>query len=202
MRPFESLLVRRPSVLNLLHWAGLVSPISQTTSEELAALERHAAGAESALEIGSFQGVSAARIARVLEPSGVLVCVDPWLEVDGRRNPCWAIFNRHLLRKGLSSRIRVLRGLSGAQESKLPPSLDFAFVDGDHSWTGIETDWGLVASRMKPGGRVCLHDCVVPASEPWRKPDSVRFFDQIIREDRRFEVIDIVFSMVTLRKVT
>lgn len=200
MKLLETLLARRPAILNLLHWANLASPASQTSLEELAALERHAAGAEAALEIGSFQGVSAVRIARALAPSGVLVCVDPWPEPNGKSNPCFAIFNRHLSRQGFRSRIRILRGFSGAVESELPASLDFAFVDGDHSWAGIETDWGLVAGRVKPGGRVCLHDCAVPEPEPWRHPESVLFFDQVIRQDQRFELIEIVHSMVTLRK--
>lgn len=86
-------------------------------------------------------------------------------------------------------------------ESEIPGSLDFAFVDGDHSWAGIETDWRLVAERMRPGGRVCLHDCVIPAAEPWRNPESVRFFSQIIAPDRRFDLIEVVHSMVVLRKL-
>ncbi len=200
MKLLEILLARRPAILNLLHWANLASPVSQTNLEELSALERHAAGAEVALEIGSFQGISAVRIARSIAPSGVLVCVDPWPEPSGKSNPCFAIFNRHLARQGFSSRIRILRGFSGTLESELPASLDFAFVDGDHSWSGLETDWGLVAGRVNPGGRVCLHDCAVPAPEPWRHPESVDYFDQVIRHDRRFELIEIVHSMVTLRK--
>lgn len=202
MKLLETFLARRPSILNMLHWAKLASPVSQTTPEELAALERHASGAEVALEIGSFQGVSAMRIARALAPSGVLVCVDPWPEERGRSNPCFAIFNRHLTRQDLKTRIRILRGFSGALESELPASLDFAFIDGDHSWAGIETDWSLVAHRVKSGGRLCLHDCAVPTSEPWRQPESVRYFDQVIRQDGRFELIEIVHSMVALRRST
>lgn len=201
VRLFGSLLVRRPSVLNLLHWAGLASPISQTSAAELAALERHAANARTALEIGSFQGVSAARIAAAMEPTGVLFCVDPWLEVNGKQNPCWSIFTRHIERQELGSRIRVLRGFSGELQLEIPSALDFAFIDGDHAWAGIETDWSLVGGRMRPGGRVCLHDSLVPPSEPWRSPDSVRYFEQVIRLDRRFELIDIVHSMAVLRRL-
>jgi hypothetical protein len=65
-RSLEKLFFRRPRVLNLFHWANFVNATSQTIPAELEALERHAARARQALEIGTDQGVSAARIAGAL----------------------------------------------------------------------------------------------------------------------------------------
>ena len=84
-RFLEKRFFRRPRVLNFLHWANLVGATSQTIPVELKALERHAAGAHQALEIGTYQGVSAARIAGALAPDGLLYCVDPWPKIDGQR---------------------------------------------------------------------------------------------------------------------
>ena len=56
----------RPRVLNLMHLANLVEATSQTVPTELDALERHATGARQALEIGTYQGVSAAKIAAAI----------------------------------------------------------------------------------------------------------------------------------------
>ena len=201
-RSLESLFFRRPRVLNLLHWANFVNATSQTIPAELDALERHAAGARQALEIGTYQGVSAARIAGALAPGGLLYCVDPWPETKKRpNNPCWSICQRHLRRSGVNGRIRILRGYSREIASQMPNQLDFAFIDGDHSWEGIKTDWTLVSEKVHPGGVVCLHDSFTPAGEDWRHPDSCVYFEKVIQHDARFSVIEVVHSLAVLRKL-
>jgi predicted O-methyltransferase YrrM len=107
----ERLFSRRPRVLNALHSVSLVKPTGQTIPVELNALERYATGACQALEIGTDQGVSAARIARALAPTGLLYCVDPWPEGDRGEHPCLSICQRHLRRSGVKRRVRILRGL-------------------------------------------------------------------------------------------
>jgi predicted O-methyltransferase YrrM len=154
-----------------------------------------------ALEIGTYQGVSAARIASVLAETGLLFCVDPWPETNGQPNPCWQICNRHLQRIGVQGRIRIVRGFSGQVEKQIPYNLDFAFIDGDHSWNGIATDWRIVAPRIKSGGVICLHDTVVPVDEPWRTLDSVRFYQEIISKDDNFILLEAVHSLSVLKKV-
>ena len=70
MNVLERSLLTRPRLLNLLHRLYFAHPLSQTNATELTAVSRHAAGAYMALEIGTFQGVSAACIASVLGPVG------------------------------------------------------------------------------------------------------------------------------------
>jgi hypothetical protein len=148
----EKAFFRRPRILNELHRLRLVAATSQTIEIELRKIEQYAAGSVNALEIGTYQGVSASRIAAVLASTGVLFCVDPWPEVSGRQNPCWQICDRHLRRSHLRRRIQIVRGYSGEMEAQIPGNLDFAFIDGDHSWNGISTDWQIVAPRIAPGG--------------------------------------------------
>jgi predicted O-methyltransferase YrrM len=198
----ETFFFRRPRVLNVLHWASLVNATSQTIPAELEALERYATGACQALEIGTYQGVSAARIARALAPEGLLYCVDPWPESQkGQINPCWSICQRHLRHSGVMNRVRILRGYSREMESQMPVQLDFAFVDGDHSWEGIKTDWMIVSERMLPGAVVCLHDSFAPAGEDWRHLDSCVYFEKVIQNDDRFCLIEVVHSLAVLRRV-
>src|ERR1700683_5393721 len=198
----EKVFFRPPRILNVLHGANLFKATSQTIPAELDALERHAAGARQALEIGTYQGVSAARIARAVSPAGLLYCVDPWPVVSGRQsNPCWSICERHLLRSGVKDRIRVLRGYSGEVATQMPDHLDFAFVDGDHSWEGIKTDWTIVSEKIQPGGVVCMHDSFSPAGEEWRHLDSCVYFERVIQGDARFSVIEVIHSLAVLRKL-
>lgn len=152
-----------------------------------------------ALEIGTFEGVSAVRIARAIAQNGVLHCVDPWFEVAGN-NPCWSIAMRHLRRSGVMAKVTIHRDLSANVQASLPSALEFAFIDGDHSRKGIETDWNIVAPRIQPGGIVCLHDSVTPASEPWRILDSMKFFSEVITNDPRFEHMETVHSLAILRR--
>src|ERR1700686_3995531 len=201
-RALENLFFRRPRLLNILHWADCVNATSQTIPAELEALEHHAAGVRQALEIGTYQGVSAARIAGALAPGGLLYCVDPWPETNKRpNNPCWSIFERHLRRTGVMDRIRILKGYSAEMAAQMPDHLDFAFVDGDHSWEGIQTDWAIVSRKMRPGGVVCLHDSFTPAGEKWRHLDSCDYFEKVIQKDTRFSVIERIHSLAVLRKL-
>jgi len=200
MKSLEQLFFQRPRILNQLHRLRLAHATSQTTTEERAALERYATGARKALEIGTYQGVSAVRIARALAPDGILFCVDPWLGKNGRTDPCWQICERNLLRANVRHKVRILRAFTSEIESELPTNLDFSFIDGDHSMKGIETDWRIVSPRMRQQGVICLHDSVTPVAEPWRHLDSVDYYQDVISKDWNFETIQIVHSMAVVRR--
>jgi predicted O-methyltransferase YrrM len=198
----DKLFFRRPRILNVLHLLRLIGPTSQTIPSELDGLARHAKGKMRALEIGSYQGVSAAVIAEALDAKGNLHCIDPWPDTPhGSTSPEYLMFERHLRRLGLWERIVVLRGLSGEIAERIPEDLDFIFVDGDHSWAGIEADWKIVQQKLRPGGNVCFHDTIVPASEPWRTLESVRFFEEVIVRDPEFIVVERMHSMTVLERV-
>ena len=194
-------LANRPRIWNTLHYLKLVEPSSQTIETELLALGRYAANADLAAEIGSYQGVSAVYIARAISPKGRLWSVDPWPDQQKRPNPCYSIFMRHVERSGVSGKISVVRKKSDEASDDLPETFDFAFIDGNHSWDGVDTDWKLMSPRMKQGGYICLHDSVVPSGETWRAVhDSVRYFEEVIRSDSRFEYCETVHSLVVLRR--
>jgi predicted O-methyltransferase YrrM len=200
MSLLERLFHRRPKVWDLLHRIHMVRAISQTNAVELAALAKYAARAKIALEIGSFQGVSAATIARNLQSGGYLYCVDPWPSKIGHSDPVFQIFIRHLNRTKTTDKIRIIRDFSANVADRLPTQLDFAFIDGDHSWEGIEVDWAIVAPRLKEAGVICLHDTAIPSEEPWRDFESCHFYDLKIRPNNNFELVDTVYSMRILRK--
>lgn len=200
MKVLEKVFLRRPRILNELHKYHLVEAMSQTNEVELTAIARYARGAVIAVEVGTYQGVSAGRIAAALDPNGVLFCVDPWSGGTGGVDPCFEICKRHLTRTRTQNRIRIVRGYSRDVAEQLPGKVDFAFIDGDHSWSGIETDWNLIVERMVSSGIVCLHDTAIPPTEPWRKLESSRFYDEVIAKDPRFETIETVHSTRVVRK--
>ena len=201
MNILERVFFRRPRILNLLHIVGLVGATSQTNEIERKELARHAAGAKCALEIGAFQGVSTGTIATALDSAGKLYCVDPWSDFKSDLpDPCYQIFSRHLARRGLLHMVIVLRGYSSQVVDRIPNDLDFIFVDGDHSWEGIEADWAIVRSKLSVGGKVCLHDTATPESEPWRILETVSYFETVISKDPEFRLVDTVHSMNVLQR--
>lgn len=192
---------RRPRILNVLHALRLYRAYSQTLVSELECIRNHASGRKMALEIGTHMGVSAAVIARALADDGKLVCVDPWESKPGKEHPCFSICLRELQRQGVLAKVEFLKGFSHEAEAQMPKECDFVFVDGDHSYQGLETDWGITLRRLKPGGIVCFHDTTVPPGETQRDFGSVRYFNEVIQPHTDFEWIDGCYSLNVLRRI-
>lgn len=197
----SGMLLNRPRILNMLHAMGVAAPATQTIGVELEGLTRYALGKRVALEIGTFQGVSARVIAAALASDGRLHCIDPWDPIDGRENVTFTIAKRHFARNRVSNRIVFLQGTSVTMEKRIPSNLDFVFIDGDHSYEGLATDWAVVAQRVAPGGIVCLHDTTIPAAEPERQHGSVRYFEEVIRADPRFRHVETIHCMNVLQRL-
>jgi predicted O-methyltransferase YrrM len=195
-----SILLYRPRLVNPLHAIGLLEAHSQTNRDELACLGRYAKGRHTALEIGTHMGVSAAVIAKALSAGGQLFCADPWELRLGKENPCFTICRRELTRKRVLDRVVFLQGYSYEVESSMPELLDFIFVDGDHSYEGLERDWGIVLRRLSRNGILCLHDTTIPAAEPHRQHGSVAFFEETIRQHPDFEWLECCYTLNVLRR--
>jgi hypothetical protein len=121
-------------------------------------------------EIGSWKGDFAARILAVVEPSQ-LTLVDPW-----RFNPDFprrwygggaaksqddmdAIHRSVVNRFSADSQVAVLRqsSLHGAG-SFADESLDFVYIDGDHSRDAVYADLTVWFPKVKPGGFLVCDD--------------------------------------------
>ncbi len=79
--------------------------------------------------------------------------------------------------------------------------LDFLFIDGDHSREGIRRDWLDWAPLLAPEGIIALHDThdspQYPGSADW---ESVRYFEEEIRWDRRFELVEQLNLLSVMRR--
>lgn len=192
----SSALKSHPRVFDLAHRLRLVSAQSQTDPEELASLARFASGARLAVEVGTFMGVSAGVIAAALGPSGRLYCVDPYEGGDALLR----IATRHLARRRLLPRIIFVRRSSADTAGSLPPSVDFCFVDGNHSYEGLDVDWALVNRILRPGGIVCLHDTNPTGDEAQWSPGAIAFYRTRIAGDSAFTHVHAIRSLNVLRR--
>jgi predicted O-methyltransferase YrrM len=116
-----------------------------------------------AVEIGSARGKSACYIGRALKEngSGRLFAIDPHTSTDWNDTDSvdtYQVLRHHLEELGLAEVVTVLRQVSGDALSDVPPSLDVLFIDGDHSYEGVNKDWNLFAPRLSRFGLVIFHD--------------------------------------------
>jgi caffeoyl-CoA O-methyltransferase len=102
-------------------------------------------GARTAVEVGTFTGLSALAIARALPADGRLICCDVSTEYTDVAREFWA-------RAGVADRIDLRIAPAARTLAALPaePHVDFAFIDADK--TGYPTYWAELVPRMRPGG--------------------------------------------------
>ncbi len=127
-------------------------------------LYRLAVGRESIVEIGSYTGASACCFAEAIRASGGagrVVCIDTWNNnamTEGERDT-WSEFSRNT--DAYASILIPVMGLSSDMfrlVSDIAPRVDLLFIDGDHSYEGVRTDWRTYAPLLAPGATIVFHD--------------------------------------------
>jgi predicted O-methyltransferase YrrM len=187
-----------------LMWsAGLARPTTQTSEAERACLAGHAAGRMRLAEVGVWHGVTTCVLRRSMASGAVLFAVDPY--PAGRLG---VSFQRRIARRNVArmdkGRVEWLRmtGSDAAKylaENHLGP-VDFAFIDGDHSYDGLRSDWEGWSPLAAPGGIIALHDSRSSATRPIDNAGSARYTRDVIRGDSRFELIDEVDTLSVFRR--
>jgi predicted O-methyltransferase YrrM len=145
-----------------------------------------------------MHGASTALLRKAMAADGVLIAIDP--HPPGRLG---VSFERWIAEREIAKyprgRVELLRKLSHDAVSGWARTLDFLFIDGDHSWDGIDRDWRGFSPFVEAEGVVLLHDSrSVPGRED---PDSVRYTETVIRKDHRFQVIEEVDSLTVLERL-
>ncbi|MCW8139438.1 MAG: class I SAM-dependent methyltransferase, partial [Planctomycetota bacterium] len=169
----------------------------QVTEEELARLVDLAARARVVVEVGCFEARTSVALARATP--GLVHSIDPFLA--GRLGICYSewIARVHRRRQGATNLVfhRALGHL--VAEAFAPGSVDLVFIDGDHSWVGIDRDWEAWLPRVRVGGWLALHDCIPAPSSP-RHLGSMDYWAEQLRDDPRAREVDRVGSMVVLER--
>lgn len=115
------------------------------------------------VEIGSAHGYSACLIGLALKENlrGHLWAVDPHLTNDWSDQleaSTLESLQRHLRTLRVEQYVTVMRATTADAAPQLPSRVDLAFIDGDHSYDGVRTDWQILRPRMSPFGIVVFHD--------------------------------------------
>ena len=193
----------RPITHYVLWLVGLARPTTQTTEEERNCLARHAAGKRRLVEIGVWHGVTTVRLRSVMASNGLLFAVDPF--PIGRLGFSLQQSIAHSeVGRVVNGDVKWLRmtGIAAAKEYATGEHepVDFIFIDGDHSYDGLRDDWEAWSPLVAPGGIVALHDSVPTAERPIHDAGSVRYTEDVIRRDPRFEFIESVDSLTVMQR--
>ena len=124
------------------------------------------------VETGCFVGYSTLCLAQAAEENGGghVHSFDVFLPRPGYVSPVIGLCEdplqaarAHLESANLSSRVTLHKGVSyesipEAFAAESQPTVDFAFIDGDHTLQGALKDWNAVEPLIKPGGLIMFHD--------------------------------------------
>lgn len=180
---------------------GFDQPNSQTTKNEQLAIAKYAKGATSSVEIGVFEGVNTAIIAKEIASNGILYAIDPFFK--GKLGICYheLIAKHHVNKNSKNKNVEYIPKFSFDAVNDVPNNLDFIFIDGDHSLEGIKKDWALFSPKLKQGGIMALHDTTVPIHDATvANLGSCIYFNSTIKFDERFIIVETVDSLNILKK--
>ncbi|MBS1112493.1 MAG: cephalosporin hydroxylase related enzyme [Nitrospirae bacterium] len=116
------------------------------------------------LEIGTAKGGTLYLWTQAAAEDAIIISVDlPGGEFGGAYPACRVPFykafardqqNLHLLRSDSHDRTT----LTQVRELLANAPLDFAFIDGDHTYEGVKKDFELYGPLVRPGGLIAFHD--------------------------------------------
>ena len=154
--PFAEKFCSTPEQFFRLAVNSLFRP-SQISEEFCALLDiLNAKRPKSVLEIGTNRGGTLYLFGRFATQDAKLVTVD--LHIQNARSLSSFVRDQQqiVLIEGDSTYPAIIDRIKG----EFPNKVDFLFLDGDHSYTGITKDFQNYAPMVKPGGLIAFHDIV------------------------------------------
>ena len=162
--------------------------IMQTAPEQAAFLELLVRLGEGrrAIEVGTFTGYGAIRIARGLADDGTLLCC----ELDSERA---GIARRNLDRAGVGQKVEIKVGPAIETIRALPeePSFDFAYVDAEK--TGYPDYYEALLPRMNQGGLLAFDNVLMAGlivdSDPNEHVAAMQTLNDRLVDDERVDSV-------------
>lgn len=162
--------------------------ISGSDVGALLAILAQSVGAKRALEIGTFTGYTALKIAGVLPADGKLICCDinaEWTDIGRRFWTQAGVTDRIDLR--LAPALQTLNTLITEGASG---SFDFAFIDADK--TGYDSYYEACLKLLRPGGLIVLDNmlwdgAVADPSEQDETTNAIRSLNAKVSRDSRVD---------------
>lgn len=136
---------------------------SHLTTKERIKLYELSDRCSSIAEIGSYVGASCCCFGASVSKrgKGTIICIDTWNNdamTEGGRDT-WLQFSKNTA--PFENFIVPIRGYSTSVVDRVKDvtdRLDLLFIDGDHSYDGVKTDWEAYKGFLGPDSIVVFHD--------------------------------------------
>jgi predicted O-methyltransferase YrrM len=73
------------------------------------------------------------------------------------------------------------------EEVKKNGPFDFAFIDGDHSYNGVKSDYLMYKGLIRPGGIMAFHDILEPKQPELKYIEVYKFWKEIVEHGHRVQ---------------
>lgn len=174
---------------------GLEGPKTQVTESELKCLVHYSRNSNVVVELGCFEGRTTAELAK--NCNGSVYTIDPFSK--GRLGICYGqvIAKRHMKREGVKN-IHFIERFSHEAAKVFNNSIDFLFIDADHSYEAIKRDWNDWFPKVRRGGYIALHDSRVAENSPGYL-GSMQFYDEDLPKVDSVRQVDAVDSLAVVQ---
>lgn len=171
-------------------------PHSQVTRNELTMLIKYAQGANLAVELGCYEGKTTVALAKSI--NGVVYSIDPFFPGRLKVNYGKLIAQLHAKRNKVSN-IILIEAFSWHAAKNFNKTIDFLFIDADHSYDAILRDWNDWTPKLREEGIVILHDVKKTYNSP-SELGTMKFYRNELPSFKQYREIDSIDSMVVLKK--
>ena len=160
------------------------------------------------VEIGSFMGLSTCWLATGSKGAGreQVTAIDHFdgspEHQEGGAAQCNAIiqegttyhkFHQNLSAQGLWNQVDVIAASSEAAANSWDKEIRLLFIDGEHSWDGVSTDFTHWSPFVVRGGLIAFHDV-------GNAPDVTRFYQELIGSDQGYTHLFQAASLAVAQK--
>jgi predicted O-methyltransferase YrrM len=160
-----------PRLRALAVGAGLIPPRTLHSAAERALLQDLARDAQRVVEIGVYEGASAAALCEAMRPDAELHLIDPFGHHPTALPAGWGAVekaSRRVVARAARKGPRVVWHVERSEDTgrRWSDPVDLVFIDGDHAEDATRTDWELFSGHVTPGGHVLFHDAIGPQALP------------------------------------
>jgi MMP 1-O-methyltransferase len=160
-------------------------------AEFLWSLARNCTGRGAIVEIGSWQGKSTAWLAAGSKggAKATVYAVDPHILKPENAQ----IFKENIMRVGLDDLVEPLVMTSAKAAESFDKPVELLFVDGDHNYEAVKSDFELWSPKLLDGGTIAFHDR--------NSPGVRRLIDGSVRTSNHFTQLGTKVEILYARKV-
>ena len=153
--------------------AGLIPPRTLHSAAERELLQSLSRDARRVVEIGVYEGASAAALCEAMRADAELHLIDPFGHHPTALPAGWGAIeqaSRRVVARAARRHDgpRVVWHVERSEDTGRGwgAPVDVVFIDGDHAEAATRTDWELFSPHVTPGGHVLFHDATGPHALP------------------------------------